>query len=80
MPNTNQPTKAIELERQILELKKKSQPENTDISDYYFLSTSFEKLNQSDSALKYATLIIEAIQYTCYNLIQISCRRSVLLE
>lgn len=65
---TNQHVKAIELERQIIQINKRSQFENTFISDYYCLSTSFGELNQSDSALKYAALTIEAIQDTCFRL------------
>lgn len=60
--------KSIELEKQILQLKKKPEYRNTLISNFYNISIAYHKLNQPDSALKYAELSVEVIRDTSYQL------------
>lgn len=60
--------KTIELEKEILQIKKKPEYQSTLIVNFYNLSGSYSSLNQPDSALKYAKLAVEAIQDTSYHL------------
>jgi len=56
--------KSIELEKQILQIKKKPAYQNTLIANFYNISKAYSNLNQPDSALKYAQLSVKAIKDT----------------
>ena len=60
--------KSIELEKQILQIKKKPEYQNTLIVNFYNISKAYRKLNNLDSALKYAVLSVKAIRDTSYQL------------
>ena len=60
--------KAIELEKEILQIKKKQEYQNTLIANFYNISKAYSNLNQTDSALKYAQLSVKAIQDTSHQL------------
>jgi len=60
--------KAIELEKEILQIKKKPEYQNTLIANFYNISKAYSNLNQTDSALKYAQLSVKAIQDTSHQL------------
>ncbi len=66
--HTGQHEKVVVLEKQILKIKNKPKYQNTLITNFYILSKSFNEIQQSDSALKYAKCAIEEIQDSTYRL------------
>ena len=65
---TEQHNNAIKIEKEILKIKDKLQLSNGSISNFYSISKSYLTVSQLDSALKYPTLAVEAIQDTNYHL------------
>lgn len=65
---TEQHNNAIKIEKEILKIKDKLQLSHGSISNFYSISKSYLNVSQLDSALKYATLTVEAIQDTNYHL------------
>ncbi len=58
---TGQGQQSLDLEKQILKLKNKPEYKNNLLVNYYNISKSYSKINQPDSALKYAISCIQSI-------------------
>lgn len=56
--------KSLQLEKQILQLKNKQGYQNTLLVNYFNISNAYNRLNQLDSAMKYAVLSIQSIRDT----------------
>lgn len=61
---TGQCEKSLYLEKQIMQLKSKHGYENGLLVNYYNIAKSYNKLNQLDSAIRYALLCIQSIRDT----------------